>query len=396
MCRLAKGESRQPEVEEDPTQSLLARLATPEPDYELLSYMQYFEALGAARRASGADWEPVEFVNAPRSKPPAAPPPLASRRADLRAGPFTSGTASAASEARDAMENIAIITPRKSGDAGCKAANLAVRSMLGFDPGRIVVGDLLIIGKNNYEAQCVDGATTCAIYNGERCSVTECGPDFIDVAFPRNSEGRVREVRLLMANPDGDASAQLPEDVLFGYAMSTHKAQGSQFDYVIIMTERGYSKHGVIQGSNIYTAVSRARKKVFIIGDVSDFAHGAATPETPRMTLLDVQRAASDPRMIEQAKSQDAFRKALMGTPAPSRPKRLLDYLPDYLRDDGPRQKVVKGPKRRAESAVAGQSRAFRDSGLPGGAKARRSDKRAAEGKTLRSTEGKQLVEVEK
>jgi exodeoxyribonuclease V alpha subunit len=90
-----------------------------------------------------------------------------------------------------------------------------------------------------------------------------------------------------MNDPGGNAEAQLPENVLFGYALSTHKAQGSQFDYVIVMAEKGYRNYGVVQGSNVYTAVSRARKKVFIVGKPEDFAQAARTEETPRETLLE-------------------------------------------------------------------------------------------------------------
>jgi exodeoxyribonuclease V alpha subunit len=91
-----------------------------------------------------------------------------------------------------------------------------------------------------------------------------------------------------MNDPDGNATAQLPEHVSFGYAMSTHKAQGSQFDFVIVMAEKGYRNYGVVQGSNVYTAVSRARKKVFIVGEPEDFARAATTEEAPRETLLKI------------------------------------------------------------------------------------------------------------
>lgn len=92
-----------------------------------------------------------------------------------------------------------------------------------------------------------------------------------------------------MNDPDStEAKAQLPDGVLFGSAMSTHKAQGSQFDYPIVMAERGYKNAGVVQGSNVYTAVSRAREKVFIVGKPEDFAQAATTPEIHRETLLKV------------------------------------------------------------------------------------------------------------
>jgi exodeoxyribonuclease V alpha subunit len=187
------------------------------------------------------------------------------------------------------LDQIAIIGPHKDGDAGCVAANLAVRAKLGFDPNAIVKGELLLVGRNNYHTPSTDDPEQVeTVYNGERNLVAKRGSDCLDLKFPRNSEGLTRRVTLPMSDPDGDASAQLPEDFLFGYGMSTHKAQGSQFDFVIVMAERGFRGHGVSQGSNFYTAVSRARKKVFIVGKLADFAHGATTEETRRDTLLKI------------------------------------------------------------------------------------------------------------
>lgn len=98
-----------------------------------------------------------------------------------------------------------------------------------------------------------------------------------------------------MSDPNGgDANAQLPEDIAFGYGMSVHKAQGSQFRFVIMLVERGTRNVGVVQGSNVYTGVSRARDEVFIVGDPEEFVRAATTSEIPRVTLLaDLLREAS-------------------------------------------------------------------------------------------------------
>jgi exodeoxyribonuclease V alpha subunit len=90
-----------------------------------------------------------------------------------------------------------------------------------------------------------------------------------------------------MSDPNGrDASTQLPEDVAFGYGMSVHKAQGSQFRFVIMLVERGTKNVGVVQGSNVYTGVSRAREDVYIVGDPDEFVQAATTSEIPRETLI--------------------------------------------------------------------------------------------------------------
>jgi ATP-dependent exoDNAse (exonuclease V) alpha subunit len=184
-------------------------------------------------------------------------------------------------------DEIAILGPHNGGDeAGVRAANLAVRDVLGLDPRNIVKGEQLIVVKNNYKAPSIhDVDELSIIYNGERCYVTVRGLDYLHLEFPRNSEGIIRRVCLLTQEGRGTAHSQLPEGTEFGSAFSIHKAQGSQFDFVIMLAERGYNK-GVVQGSNVYTGISRARKQIIIVGQLDDFVQAAATSEIPRETLL--------------------------------------------------------------------------------------------------------------
>ena len=51
------------------------------------------------------------------------------------------------------------------------------------------------------------------------------------------------------------------------YAISIHKAQGSEFDVVVIPIVKGYNK--MLYQKLIYTAVTRAREKIYLIGDIS-------------------------------------------------------------------------------------------------------------------------------
>lgn len=50
------------------------------------------------------------------------------------------------------------------------------------------------------------------------------------------------------------------------YAISIHKSQGSEFDTVIIPVVKGYNK--MLYQKLIYTAVTRAKKRLYIIGDI--------------------------------------------------------------------------------------------------------------------------------
>lgn len=50
------------------------------------------------------------------------------------------------------------------------------------------------------------------------------------------------------------------------YAISIHKAQGSEFDVVVLPIVKGYRK--MLYQKLIYTAVTRAKKKLYLIGDI--------------------------------------------------------------------------------------------------------------------------------
>lgn len=141
---------------------------------------------------------------------------------------------------------VAILTTHNVGDGGTLTIKLAVRRALGLPEDRIVKGDLLRVVANNYKAEKADATGTEIIRNGERCSVIKAGPDFIDVEFPKNSEGIRRRIRLSTT-----AKRLLPMGVEFGYAFSIHKAQGSQFSVVIAIAEPG------TKAGSIYTCCSR-------------------------------------------------------------------------------------------------------------------------------------------
>ena len=132
--------------------------------------------------------------------------------------------------------DIAILSPHNIGEAGTKAINVAVREALGYPTDNLVVGDILLVTSNNYEAPRPDAISEDdaeIIFNGELCKIIKVGDDFIDVEFEENCEG-IRHVRLL-TNDGLDANACLPDGVAFGYAMSVHKGQGSQFKAVIVL-----------------------------------------------------------------------------------------------------------------------------------------------------------------
>lgn len=55
--------------------------------------------------------------------------------------------------------------------------------------------------------------------------------------------------------------------ITHGYAISIHKSQGSEFDTVILPLVKNYNK--MLYKKLIYTAVTRCKKKLFLVGDIN-------------------------------------------------------------------------------------------------------------------------------
>ncbi|BAH69949.1 ATP-binding domain-containing protein [Mycoplasmopsis fermentans] len=59
------------------------------------------------------------------------------------------------------------------------------------------------------------------------------------------------------------------EDFLSAYCLNYYKVQGSESDVVIIYFDKNIAKY--ITKNHLYTALSRAKKKIIIMNDVDEF-----------------------------------------------------------------------------------------------------------------------------
>lgn len=74
-------------------------------------------------------------------------------------------------------------------------------------------------------------------------------------------------------------------DFRLAYAISIHKAQGSEFDVVVLPIVKGYNR--MLYQKLIYTAVTRAKKKLYLIGDFKALEYAASnTKEDERRTTI--------------------------------------------------------------------------------------------------------------
>ena len=71
---------------------------------------------------------------------------------------------------------------------------------------------------------------------------------------------------------DGNVVKYLPKDfnkLKHAYIISIHKSQGSEFDFVILPICMSYYR--MLYRKLIYTAITRAKKKLIVVGDLKAF-----------------------------------------------------------------------------------------------------------------------------
>lgn len=178
------------------------------------------------------------------------------------------------------LHDIVALTPYNDGPGGDYRINVAIRAALGFPPFALAKGDMILVTQNDYGAFNVLTGDDVEIYNGERATIVRVGPDTIDIEFPGSRGRDVRVVRLLTDGP-----GKLPEGTKFGFALTVHKAQGSEFDHVLFAACKGHPK-GIVQRPLVYTGISRGREEVTVFGQWKEFQQACTVPGNVRTTYL--------------------------------------------------------------------------------------------------------------
>jgi exodeoxyribonuclease V alpha subunit len=168
------------------------------------------------------------------------------------------------------INDVQVLAPMHKGIAGVANLNLRLQAALNprapglrFGAGEFRPGDKLIQLRNNYDKN---------LFNGDIGTVTA-----IDAAGGT-----------LTADFDGDVHTfdrGEAGDLAPAYAISIHKSQGSEYPVVIVPLLKAHFM--MLQRNLIYTAITRGRKKVFLVGEPAAYAMAVRNNESrQRITHL--------------------------------------------------------------------------------------------------------------
>ena len=167
----------------------------------------------------------------------------------------------------DFFKNIQIITPTKKGDLGTKELNHLLQETINpysedkkekkFGDSIFREGDRIMQIKNNYD-----------IYWEKRKPIYETGSGVFNGEFGTIKQINEQEKNIKIQFDDEKVvwyQFNELEQIDLAYAITVHKAQGSEFDVVIMVV--GQSAPMLLTRNLLYTGMTRAKKMLIIIGN---------------------------------------------------------------------------------------------------------------------------------
>ncbi len=137
--------------------------------------------------------------------------------------------------------------------------------MISFSQRDYFVGDKIMILKNDYDLD---------VYNGDI--------GFITKIYDEQAKGNETAIEIEIRNRKIDLTYKELNLLTHAYCISVHKSQGSEFDVVILPIHDQF----MLTKKVIYTAITRARKKLIIIGDINKLNNGICKNDYYRNTRI--------------------------------------------------------------------------------------------------------------
>jgi exodeoxyribonuclease V alpha subunit len=158
-------------------------------------------------------------------------------------------------------DNVAVLSPFKGEEHGVHALNASLRSGLGATSPRPRVGEILMCVENWSADDKGDGGLR--LLNGMRLVVTEFDGKWITLRRVFSDE-----TAKVLYEPHQHGPA---ETIVWGRASTVHKYQGSEAEAVIMVIPPGAlrlieKEPHIFDAASFYTGVSRAKKRVVIMG----------------------------------------------------------------------------------------------------------------------------------
>ena len=172
-------------------------------------------------------------------------------------------------------QSLQILSPMHKGPCGVQNLNSLLQDRVNPPSARkeeirqpggatLRLGDKVMQIRNNYEKD---------VYNGDIGQIADISGKAVKVWYPERPDGEY------VTYGDGET-----DELQLAYAMSVHKSQGSEYSRVVLALVPGH--YIMLQRNLLYTAVTRAREKVELVGTKTALQTAVANDRTRRRYSL--------------------------------------------------------------------------------------------------------------
>ncbi|MGD9605559.1 MAG: ATP-dependent RecD-like DNA helicase [Bacilli bacterium] len=173
----------------------------------------------------------------------------------------------------DLIRDIQVLVPMYKGEVGINAINLKMQEKFNPSNGHELKHMNRVFRVNDKVIQLVNRSEK-KVMNGDIGYVLSL--DY--------SNGEYQGLTVMFDFGSVDYTRDELEDLTHAFAISIHKSQGSEFDCAIVPFS--YRYFVMLKRKLIYTAITRAKKYLIMMGSIEAFIHGIAGIEPKRRTKL--------------------------------------------------------------------------------------------------------------
>lgn len=202
---------------------------------------------------------------------------------------------------QSSVDDVQVLTPyRKRGEASLIELNKKLRELI--NPGVSGIKEMTILGTVfRVGDKIIQTKNTDILSNGDMGEIQDLYTD---------KEGHSKAKLLFSENRCVHYDTQQMENIEHAYATTIHKSQGSEYPVVILPWIKGF--YGMLKRNILYTAITRAKVKVIIVGEKSALYQAIHTDDSgKRNTALGEKVHAAYARLTGKTEEPEQLKLAI-------------------------------------------------------------------------------------
>ena len=200
-------------------------------------------------------------------------------------------------------QDIQLLAPMYRGAAGIDALNKMMQEIFNPNDGTkkevkwnesvYRIGDKVLHLVNTPELN---------VFNGDMGEI-------VGIILAKDSEDKVDELVIQFDNNEVSYKRNEWNKITLSYCCSIHKAQGSEFKMVILPMVHQY--HRMLQRNLLYTAVTRSKDILILLGETQAFNTCVANESASRLTMLKERITSADDMTLTTRMQLEAYEEGL-------------------------------------------------------------------------------------